>query len=62
MDDEREQIVRAVIRRLEIPPDFPEVCVALALMALLILAGYFELRWLDPAKETQFALGLLNAR
>jgi len=62
MDDEHDQIVRDVMRQLEMPSDFPAVCIALALVALSALGGYFALRWLDPAREVQLALDLLNGR
>ena len=45
------QIVHGVMRELEIPSDFPAVCIALALMALATLGGYFALSWIDPGRE-----------
>lgn len=51
MDDEHDQIVRDVMRQLEVPSDFPAVCIAVAFMALAALGGYFALSWLDPARE-----------
>jgi len=51
MDDEHDQIVRGVIRELEIPSDFSAVCLALALMTLAALSGYFVFSWLNPASS-----------
>jgi hypothetical protein len=54
--DEHDQIVRDVIRQLEMPSDFSAVGDALTVVALVLIGGYFALRWLDPVMETQLAL------
>jgi len=57
-DDEHDQIVRGVMRQLEMSSDIPAICLTLAFMALLMFGGYFAWTRLDPAMETQPAFGV----
>jgi hypothetical protein len=62
MDDKHDQVVRELTQQLEMPSDYSAVCVGLALVMLLLVGGYFAIKWFDPVMETQVALSLFSGR